>query len=73
MNRTELRCFSSFPSSSWSSRVLGASSLIDSSERLFDLRSVLLTWSLELAYDSSWVPSRTPKKQTELNWSSDTT
>jgi hypothetical protein len=40
---------------------------------LLDFHWVLPTWSLELAYDSSWVPFETPKKWIELNRSSNTT
>jgi hypothetical protein len=39
---------------------------------LHDLRWVLPTWYLELVFDSSWMPSETPKKWTKLNQSSDT-
>jgi hypothetical protein len=43
------------------------------SEGLLGLQRVLTTWSIVLAYGSSWVPSEIPKKWMELTRSFDTT
>jgi len=78
VNKTELCCFSSLSGSFWSFRVLGPSGFLVPPPQLIltgllGLRWVLPTWSLVLAYGSSWVPSEIPKKWIELNQSSDTT